>query len=648
MGLAVTVFVLAFAVYYATLTPGLSHASFDGVELVTLAYRLGLSHPTGSPLYTWLGKLFTFIPVGDVAYRVNLLSAVGAAGSASLLYGILFVLTKHRVASLFGSLLWAFSTTLWSQAVIAELYAPNALMLALTLLLAIAWADQHKHQDERSPGVRAADLLFLAVWPAYGLSLGIHLSNLAFAPGLVLFVIAVDRRVLNRTKLVAAGSGLLALALLQFLWLPLRATHGVDPLLFPPPTTAEGFLNYTLNAFDYLRWAIPIEELSGRIEMYLGFVRDNFAVAGMLLALVGAVELARTKRAVFLLLGTGYFIEVIYFLEYDVFDPNAFFIPAHLVVAICAGFGAWRLLVFVELAARLVTSNPVLPAGAAALASIALFAFIGITGRDGFRANDNSGDTLVNDFYGAVFDTVPDGSVLIAARTPLASDLLYFREVEGRRPDLVMPFLPNAEGDNGDDRPLRVFTTWRAMSALGGIQAEIQLFEAGTWFVPLVSTPTNERWLNSGGELALYEVVRAPPVGMLLPRGAPQSRLDASLLSLWLEGVDLPEGDVPPGGLAHIRLYWRVTGPEPYVVTTHLSGSEFEESHRLLFGNLHSYLERYGAPLEFDWHLVEEYDLLIPSSHPTGNHTLTVTVSPLASEDDPETASVDVGQIQVR
>jgi len=62
-------------------------------------------------LYTWLGKPFTFIPVGDVAHRVNSMSATLGAGTVALLYGILVTLTRSRLASVFAALFFAFSLT---------------------------------------------------------------------------------------------------------------------------------------------------------------------------------------------------------------------------------------------------------------------------------------------------------------------------------------------------------------------------------------------------------------------------------------------------------------------------------------------------------------------------------------------------------
>lgn len=105
------IFALALAVYNATLTPSLSYQSADGNELATVCYTLGLAHSTGYPLYTCFGKLFTFIPVGDIAHRTNLMSAVLGAAAVALLCLIMLTITNRRLPSAFTALLFAFSDT---------------------------------------------------------------------------------------------------------------------------------------------------------------------------------------------------------------------------------------------------------------------------------------------------------------------------------------------------------------------------------------------------------------------------------------------------------------------------------------------------------------------------------------------------------
>src|SRR6476661_3186573 len=70
------VLVLAATLYTVTLTRGLNSMSGDSSELITKSALFQVAHSPGSPLYVWLGKLFSLSPVGQLATRVNLMSAL--------------------------------------------------------------------------------------------------------------------------------------------------------------------------------------------------------------------------------------------------------------------------------------------------------------------------------------------------------------------------------------------------------------------------------------------------------------------------------------------------------------------------------------------------------------------------------------------
>jgi hypothetical protein len=76
---------LAFALYLSTLAPTVLYyedpTMYDPAMLQAEAYVLGIGHPSGYPTYMMLTHLFTYLPFGDVAYRVNLASAVYAAAA---------------------------------------------------------------------------------------------------------------------------------------------------------------------------------------------------------------------------------------------------------------------------------------------------------------------------------------------------------------------------------------------------------------------------------------------------------------------------------------------------------------------------------------------------------------------------------------
>ncbi|MBM4429445.1 MAG: DUF2723 domain-containing protein, partial [Chloroflexi bacterium] len=88
VGYPLLVCVLTLALYAHTLAPTITwrHDGYDAGDLIVGAHMLGIPHPTGYPTYMLLGKAFTYLPLGDVAYRMNLMSACCAALAIVLLY----------------------------------------------------------------------------------------------------------------------------------------------------------------------------------------------------------------------------------------------------------------------------------------------------------------------------------------------------------------------------------------------------------------------------------------------------------------------------------------------------------------------------------------------------------------------------------
>jgi len=160
-------FWVSFATYVYTLQPTVGLE--DSGELICGAYKLGVPHPPGYPMWSILSKLFTFIPVGDVAYRVNLLSAMCSALAAGMIALVLaktadiffskleeelethhlhpafekFGLTTPRLVNslcaIAAGVLFAYTPGTWSQATIAEVYALNCFYMALLVTLSLVF-----------------------------------------------------------------------------------------------------------------------------------------------------------------------------------------------------------------------------------------------------------------------------------------------------------------------------------------------------------------------------------------------------------------------------------------------------------------------------------------------------------------------------
>jgi 4-amino-4-deoxy-L-arabinose transferase-like glycosyltransferase len=132
--------------------------------------------------------------VGDVAYRVNLMSATLGALAIGGLYLIIIQLlpvdhTGRRVAAALAALVFAFGPAVWSQAVIAEVYAPNLAFIALTLVCLLHWERARRDRD------------FFVFALVFALVLGMYLSDLGFAPAFAVFILFTDWRALRRPRL---------------------------------------------------------------------------------------------------------------------------------------------------------------------------------------------------------------------------------------------------------------------------------------------------------------------------------------------------------------------------------------------------------------------------------------------------------------
>src|SRR3954463_14613703 len=99
---------------YALTAPRSVALEDDGLFVLS-SYFLGIEHPPGYPLHTLLGKLFTLLPFGSVAYRVHLLSTLFGALSCALLWMCARTLVEGRAPAWLAALGLGLAPVFWSQ-----------------------------------------------------------------------------------------------------------------------------------------------------------------------------------------------------------------------------------------------------------------------------------------------------------------------------------------------------------------------------------------------------------------------------------------------------------------------------------------------------------------------------------------------------
>lgn len=316
----------ALLLYVVTLAPTVATVFDDSLEFQVVLPSLGIAHPTGYPLYTLLGWLWSRAPVGDLAYRVNLLSALAGAATIGVLFLVARRLGSSRLAAAVVSVVFALSTIWWSQATIAEVYTLHGLAVALILYLTLSG------QGTRTP--------WLAL--VFGLALAHHRTTLLLAPGVLVYLLWNDPGVLRRPRDLAKLAVAFLLPLLLYLYLPLRG-QTVASLDGAVVNTWDGFWRH-VSASDYGSFFSANPLAVQRPASYpLRLFVYQLGLATLLLGLLGWLRWPRQPRP-WTLLALVFAVNLIFVLGYKTADVDVFYIPVLMVWLLVASAGlSWLL-----------------------------------------------------------------------------------------------------------------------------------------------------------------------------------------------------------------------------------------------------------------------------------------------------------------
>ncbi|PYS61958.1 MAG: hypothetical protein DMF74_14770 [Acidobacteria bacterium] len=266
-----------FLIYLRTLAP--SVVGGDTGELVTIAYKLGVAHPPGYPLFTMLAKLCTFIPFGTIAWRVNLLSALCDSAAAVIILLAVRRWTRNEWAGLLAAGLFAFSPLVWRYAAIAEVFALNNLIVALMLYSAIRYAEGHERK-----------YAYLTAF-FFGLGMSNHHTSLFFGLPIMFWILIAGRRELWTFRELLISAGCFFVGLLPYVYLPLADTR-MMAVSWGNTSTLNGFFTHVLRReYGTLQLGAHRLEAPGNffrgLDAYFSAAPENVFYVGIVLALVG-------------------------------------------------------------------------------------------------------------------------------------------------------------------------------------------------------------------------------------------------------------------------------------------------------------------------------------------------------------------------
>ncbi|MCY3958972.1 MAG: DUF2723 domain-containing protein [Chloroflexi bacterium] len=426
----------ALAAYLLTLAPGVvwAGAGIDSGDLAAAVAVGGVPHPTGYPTLMLLGLAVRAIPLGDLALRLNVLTALAAAGSLVPL-GLLAARLRRSAGAPMplpeaagGSavlILYGLAPLVWANAIVTEVYALASLCL---------WSALYA-------GVRARGCLDAGRggwrWAAasgmlLGIGVGAHLTLALALPALAAVLLAergTERAAVRRGALVA---GSFAAGCMVYAYLPIASALD-PPINWGAPSTPQRFWSVVSGEIYQSRLgASEIGAAASKAAWLLAeSVRQLTWVLLPLLALGGA---SLTRRHGWAALATGWVAisALIVGVLYTSRDDEVLILPALAVSALWSAHGVFEVGRLASLAGgsarRLVTG-----ALAAILVTTAL-----IRGSELAPAISMRNATHAGAFAHALLAQANPGTVLLTEDDRATFPLWYASHAAGGRSDVTI------------------------------------------------------------------------------------------------------------------------------------------------------------------------------------------------------------------
>jgi hypothetical protein len=442
---AAAVSVVAFGVFLRTLLP--TDGFWDTAEAQTVPHTLSIFHPTGFPTYAMLGWLWSQIPVGDVAWRMNAFSAVCIALSA----GLVVLITGHLIdepnpglratASAIAGGVFAFAEETWAIAVRADVHALNTLFVALLIWLLFCWrAAEWRATPHAGRWLMAAALVF-------GIALGNHPLVGLMAFGIAAWLFVVDPGIWRRWRLIAGCIGLLILGLATYLYIPIRAlTPPEPPLFYARPNTLDRmrYLIFAEQFHSLFDFSNVIGSIGNKWPDAAAVLGRQYLGPGWVVAAIGAATLAVRHLGAFFFLGLIVAADIVYSMNFNDGDINRYYVPAIVATAPLIGVAVAMVVASIARAAAQTSHRFASIAGRRRVASTA--AVITLTAAlalpvgavvVNYQPSDQSDNLVADQWVASVYRVLPQNAVIISWWS-YSTPLWYHRWILGERPDVTI------------------------------------------------------------------------------------------------------------------------------------------------------------------------------------------------------------------
>ncbi len=449
---------IAFVFYMLTIAP--SVIEIDTGELAAVQCALGIAHPTGYPLYTMLGYLFSLLPLPfSKIFQMNLLAALYcAAAIAAFSFTVKFILDnlnsfqfrkvkkekskkkkqsdKPKVVSLqttfvlsdsikiiaavFSGLFLALSTTFWFQSTSVEVYSLHLLLITIVifvLIKAFLFSDLEKSISKY--------WIVFAVTLALGFSN--HMTTLLIIPGVAyLYFVKNGFNTKSIKQIIFMLIIFFPILILFYSYLPIRASQNPS-MNWGNPTDWEHIIRH-ISGQQYQVWLFSSTEAAAKqFNYFIGNLPKEFSltliivVVGLIVSFIKAIKFFIFNIIVFL-------STVLYSINYDINDIDSYFLLAYISLAFFSVFGIVQIINFTA-KNKIKIIIPV---------SI-LILFLGLQFYSNYDQVNQRNNFIYEDYTKTLINSLPKNSIVFSYQWDyFISAAYYFQLVENFRKDVTV------------------------------------------------------------------------------------------------------------------------------------------------------------------------------------------------------------------
>ncbi len=435
------IFFTSFSLYLFTALPSIYWR--DAPEFQAIGFLVDIAHPAGSPLYAIVAKLFTFFPLGSIAFKVTLVSSFFGALISLLTYHVIFFILDrlstdsekyiHQksmpIIAFMATLVFSFSNSLRENSTVPEVYTLQHFFTVLFIFIFLK-VEKIRSESNGDHDIKIfrwfSVLLFL-----FGLSLGAHAILILYLPFLFLWVYFgwLRHSVLNTLKVYTTLSFLFLIGFSVYLYLPIRSAQ--NPYYdWGNPETIENLLVHTSDRKDAsYHFMVPESVMPQQLSMYARFYVEDFSWLGIFIGFIGFFYLFyRKEKRLLLFLSLLFFPPFLFFIRY--WGETSAFLSNFLIFDIFVGVGFWAsyisVITFFE--RKQISSTYIrVFVGLIVLQMLVLFS-------GHFKENRSSDYWKTRSVTRNILNDLPPNAIVISTLTWFM--LSYLQQAEGHRPDV--------------------------------------------------------------------------------------------------------------------------------------------------------------------------------------------------------------------